>query len=60
MTVWNKKDIKVGENLIGIPGSPTVVSGLEQAPSRERKRIFLSGTPQDIALKIIEVLGNGD
>jgi electron transfer flavoprotein beta subunit len=60
MTVWNKKDIKVGENLIGVPGSPTVVSGLEQAPSRERKRIFLSGTPEEIALKIIAVIGNGD
>jgi len=60
MTVWNKKDIKVGENLIGIPGSPTVVSGLEQAPSRERKRIFLSGIPEEIALKIIEVIGDGD
>jgi hypothetical protein len=42
--------------LIGEPGSPTIVSGLDQAPSRERKMEFIAGTPDEIALKLAEVL----
>ena len=39
VTVWTKDDLEVEEAYIGVPGSPTVVSGLAEAPSRERKRI---------------------
>jgi electron transfer flavoprotein beta subunit len=56
MTVWGIEDIRINKNLIGIPGSPTVVSGLEQAPSQERKRIFLKGTPNEIAEKLVKIL----
>lgn len=56
MTVWNKKDLDVDDNLIGVPGSPTIVSRLEEAPSRERKNIFLDGTPGEVAEKLIEII----
>jgi electron transfer flavoprotein beta subunit len=56
MTVWAKKDLKVDEAYIGVPGSPTVVSGLDQAESRERKRIPISGTPEEIANQLAEIL----
>jgi electron transfer flavoprotein beta subunit len=56
MTVWAKKDLKVDEAYIGVPGSPTVVSGLDQAESRERKRIPISGTPEEIASHLAEIL----
>jgi electron transfer flavoprotein beta subunit len=56
MTVWAKSDLGADEAYIGLPGSPTTVSGLEQAATRERKREFLSGTPEEIASQLAEVL----
>jgi alkanesulfonate monooxygenase SsuD/methylene tetrahydromethanopterin reductase-like flavin-dependent oxidoreductase (luciferase family) len=49
----------VNKKFIGISGSPTVVSGLEQASSQERKRIFLNGTPDEIAEKLVEIIEKG-
>jgi electron transfer flavoprotein beta subunit len=54
--VWDQKAIRAEPDLIGIKGSPTIVSGLDQAESRERKMEFLTGTPEEIALKLLEVL----
>jgi len=56
LTVWGKRDLEVDETLIGLPGSPTQVSGLSQAPSQERKRIPVSGSPQEIADQLVEIL----
>ncbi len=56
VTVWTKTDVQADEAYIGIPGSPTTVSELTQAPTRERKREFLSGTPDDIAQRLAELL----
>jgi electron transfer flavoprotein beta subunit len=50
VTVWGSADLEADPERIGLPGSPTVVSGLEQAPSRERKRRFLPG-PVDVAVQ---------
>jgi electron transfer flavoprotein beta subunit len=57
VTVWTSADLDVDEELIGVPGSPTIVSGLAQAEVRERKRIFLEGSPQEMARRLAEVLG---
>jgi hypothetical protein len=43
------------ENHIGFNGSPTVVSGLAEAPSRERKKQFLEGSPAEIAQQLLNV-----
>ena len=56
MTVWGPDDLDADPDLIGVPGSPTVVSGLEQAPSGEHKRIRLTGTPEEIAVRLAEVI----
>lgn len=56
VTVWGKDDLGVDEAYIGAPGSPTTVTGLDQAPTRERKRIFLTGTSDEIARQLVEVL----
>ncbi len=58
MTVWGKDDMGVDEDYIGGAGSPTAVSGLEQAASRERKRIFLKGEAEEVARRLVEVLGD--
>jgi electron transfer flavoprotein beta subunit len=56
ITTWTENDLDVDPGLIGEPGSPTIVSGLDQAASRERKMEFIEGTPDEIALKLAEVL----
>ncbi|MBN1261176.1 MAG: electron transfer flavoprotein subunit beta/FixA family protein [Anaerolineae bacterium] len=56
VTVWGRNDIDADPDLIGAPGSPTIVSGLEEATSRERKRRFLQGSPEDIARQLSAVI----
>ena len=56
LTIWSKTDLDVDEELIGVPGSPTVVSGLGEAETRERKKEFLEGKPEEVAAKLVEVL----
>ncbi len=56
VTVWTSEDLDVEEDFIGWDGSPTIVSGLDQAPSRERKRQFLEGTTDEITKQLVEVL----
>jgi hypothetical protein len=56
ITTWTENDLDVDPGLIGEPGSPTIVSGLDQAASRERRMEFIEGTPDEIALKLAEVL----
>lgn len=59
VTVWNAAMLDADPELIGIPGSPTVVGGLDQAPSRERKHIFVEGTPTQVARRLTNLLRQG-
>jgi electron transfer flavoprotein beta subunit len=43
VTIWSAKDLKTLEDFIGIPGSPTIVTGLGESESRERKQEFIEG-----------------
>ncbi len=56
ITVWGAEDVEVEDDHIGLPGSPTIVSGLEQAPERARKRQFLEGSPEEIADQLGKIL----
>ncbi|MFQ5921723.1 MAG: electron transfer flavoprotein subunit beta/FixA family protein [Anaerolineales bacterium] len=56
ITVWTAENLEVDPGYIGEPGSPTIVSGLEQAPSRERRMEFIDGTPDEIALRLAGIL----
>jgi electron transfer flavoprotein beta subunit len=56
VTVWNAEDLEADPGLIGEPGSPTVVSGLDQAPSRERKRILLQGAPDELGQELAGIV----
>jgi len=56
VTVWTATDLKVEEAYIGQAGSPTVVYGLAQAPSRERRREFLTGPPEEVARRLATIL----
>ncbi|HSF81382.1 MAG TPA: electron transfer flavoprotein subunit beta/FixA family protein [Anaerolineales bacterium] len=56
LTIWNAADLNADPACIGLGGSPTSVSGLAEAPSRERRRQFLSGTPAEIASQLADLL----
>jgi electron transfer flavoprotein beta subunit len=54
ITVWSAADLGVDAEMIGLPGSPTTVSGLGQARSAERRREVIVGTPQEEAHALFE------
>jgi electron transfer flavoprotein beta subunit len=56
VTVWSNQELECDPSFIGLTGSPTIVSGLAQAPERERKREFLKGSPDQIAIQLINRL----
>lgn len=56
INVWDSEELQADQDLIGASGSPTAVTGLKQAPLRERRREHLSGTPEEIARQLLEEL----
>jgi electron transfer flavoprotein beta subunit len=54
VTVWSAADLGLDEEYLGFKGSPTIVAGVAVAPSAERRREFLTGTPQEEAEKLLE------
>lgn len=56
LTVWTSADLNLDPQLIGLPGSPTVVTGLAEAPVRGRRKEFLTGQPDDIAQKLADLI----
>ncbi len=56
ITVWGQDNLNVEATHIGLRGSPTIVSGLEQAPERARQHQFLEGSPEEIVEKVVEIL----
>jgi electron transfer flavoprotein beta subunit len=56
ITVWTCEDIGADEGYIGIPGSPTIVSGFDEADVRERKREFMKGSREEMARQLVELL----
>lgn len=54
--VWDAGMLGADPALIGPEGSPTVVSGLAQAPVRERRRIAVKGTPGEVAAQLAGLL----
>jgi electron transfer flavoprotein beta subunit len=56
VTIWTRDDVEVEDDLIGLEGSPTIVTGLEEAETRSRRKQMLEGDPQVIASQLIEIL----
>jgi electron transfer flavoprotein beta subunit len=56
LTLWNAGDLEADVNLIGLSGSPTIVTGLAEAPFRERRREFLRGSSQEMVDDLVKVL----
>lgn len=56
VTIWTSADLNTDTEMIGLAGSPTRVIGLEQATSRERKRVMLTGGVQEVARQLASQL----
>ncbi|MEW5871943.1 MAG: electron transfer flavoprotein subunit beta/FixA family protein [Chloroflexota bacterium] len=56
VTIWNAADLSADPNFIGLTGSPTWVSELAAAPLDLRKRIFIEGSPDQIADQLLTLL----
>ena len=56
VTVWASSDLDVSPEHIGLAGSPTIVTGLAESPTRDRKRQNLEGNPEEIALQLVGIL----
>ncbi len=56
ITVWGKDDLDADEASIGATGSPTTVSGLDEAAVRERRREKIVGSPEEIAQQLLPLL----
>ncbi len=56
LKVWNADDLEVDPAELGLAGSPTVVDGVKQAPSPERRRERLEGPVAQVAERLAECL----
>ncbi len=56
VVVWDRASIDADPAYIGLRGSPTVVVGLREAESRERRQERLDGPPEQIAHQLAEIL----
>lgn len=54
VTIWTAEDLAADAEKIGLPGSPTTVSGLGQAEAVERKREIVKGSPAEQAHILFE------
>lgn len=56
MTVWSNADLELPENRRGLSGSFTIVDELVEAKKRERKHEKVTGTPEEIAEKLSDII----
>ena len=56
VTVWDAKALETEPERIGWDGSPTTVSGLREAESRDRRREILAGDPDEVATQLAALL----
>jgi electron transfer flavoprotein beta subunit len=54
--LWDQEALAAEADFIGLSGSPTMVTGLREAPSRERRREFLTGDQDEIVSELIEII----
>jgi electron transfer flavoprotein beta subunit len=52
--VWSAADLKIDVEKAGAPGSPTSVAGVSVAKGADRRREFLSGSPEEIATQLAD------
>lgn len=56
LTVLNADDLGVDGQFVGLAGSPTIVTELAEAPYRERRREFLTGSQEDVTKELLKII----
>lgn len=56
LTIWDNKEFGLEPETIGLAGSLTTVDGMVQGKTRERKKIFLDGSSDEIADKLADLI----
>jgi hypothetical protein len=56
LTVWDAEDLEADPGYIGLTGSSTVVTDLDEAPYRERRREFLRGSTDEVVRELTAIL----
>ncbi|MCY3411990.1 MAG: electron transfer flavoprotein subunit beta/FixA family protein [Candidatus Heimdallarchaeota archaeon] len=56
LTVWSNEDLQLPENKRGLSGSFTIVDRFVEAKSRERKHEKVTGTNEEIAEKLADII----
>ena len=56
VTTWNAFDLGADEAYVGLKGSPTIVSELSEAAARKRQQKFLTGPPEELADKLVQII----
>ncbi|PUA33809.1 MAG: hypothetical protein B9J98_02410 [Candidatus Terraquivivens tikiterensis] len=56
LKVWGKEELGVSEEQVGIKASYTTVKELKEAKTRERKREFIKGSPEEVAERLLEII----
>jgi electron transfer flavoprotein beta subunit len=54
--VWTAASLGLDEELLGQPGSPTIVASVDVAPSAERRHEFIGGTPGEEAERLVQMI----
>jgi electron transfer flavoprotein beta subunit len=54
VTIWSAEALGVDVGYVGLAGSPTTVAGVGVSRGADRRREFLSGSPDEIAEKLLE------
>jgi len=52
--IWSAADLEIDVEKAGVPGSPTAVAGVSVAKGADRRREFLSGSPEEIAAQLAD------
>jgi len=56
VVVWTAASLGLDEQSLGQPGSPTIVASVDIAPSAERRREFIGGTPAEEAEQLVQMI----
>lgn len=56
LTVWNRENLELNESEVGAKGSHTIVKETKSLPTPARKGEFLTGTSEEIAKKLAQVI----
>lgn len=54
--MWDAGNLYAEPGHVGLTGSHTIVIGLAEAPYREPRREFLTGSPEQVVQELVKVL----